>query len=279
MEPITVKGNHFFNSNPSIPFLIRGIDYRYDSTNSLNVSITTNPQLEDDLACRRDIPYLNTLGINTIVVDNIRPSTHGEIAGCMEQLRKAGIYVLVGIGTLSLNIQVRQAWDTDILQRFVTVVDSFMRYDNLLGFYITGSPITIPLVKGAVRDLKKYVGLKGRAIPIGYFGKIRGKDLSNALNCGEEQNSIDFLALDMGDLCDHPSKSVPMIEKAIVDHFDYSIPAFLYSRHCNSRTDSNTTMFDFLSQSNITKVMSGAVVFSYFNYNRDDDFSGLYSTS
>jgi hypothetical protein len=194
----------------------------------------------------------------------------------MEQLQKAGIYTMVGIGTLSLTIQSRQAWDVELMQRFMRVIDSFAGYDNVLGFYITGSPITIPFVRGAVRDLKKYVKSKGRAIPIGYLGKLRGKDMSNVLNCGDQPSSIDFLALDLGSDCNNPSKSVPMMKKAVADHLDYSVPTFAYSPQCNPRKVTNTSVFDFLSQPNITNVMSGAAVFSYFNYFRYDEFYGSY---
>jgi hypothetical protein len=194
----------------------------------------------------------------------------------MEQLQKAGIYTVVGIGTLSLTIQSRQAWDVELMQRFTSVIDTFAGYDNVLGFYLTGSPITMPFVRGAVRDLKKYIRSKGRPIPIGYLGKLRGKDISNALNCDDQESSIDFLAFDLGSDCNYPSKSEPMMKKAIADHLDYSVPTFIHSPQCNPRKVANTTALDFLTQPNLTSVMSGAVVFSYFSYFRYDEFYGSY---
>jgi len=192
----------------------------------------------------------------------------------MELLQKAGIYAMVGIGTLGLTIQSRQAWDSNLMQRFVSIIDDFVTYNNVLGFYITGSPITVPFVRGAVRDLKKYVKTKGRAIPIGYLGKLRGKDFSNIINCGDPQSAIDFLAFDLGSDCGDPFKSVSVVEKAMADHIDYSAPTFFYSPQCDSRKAVDASIFSSLTQPNITKVTSGAVVFSYFNYFRSIEFFG-----
>jgi hypothetical protein len=241
------------------------------------LSTIATPQLEDELACRRDIQYLTSLGINTIVVANIRPSTNGETAACMEQLQKAGIYVLVGVGTLVYNIQARQAWDTDLMQSLTSVIDGYMVYDNVLGFYITGSPITLPFVRAAVRDLRNYVKSKGRAIPIGYLGRIRGRDFSDILSCGDQQSSVEFIAHDLGEDCIDPSNAGPIVKKVIADYHDYMVPSFLYSPQCNAGMAGNSSSFDFLAQPNITQVLSGAVVFSYFNYLRYDDFPGLCS--
>jgi hypothetical protein len=240
------------------------------------MSTAVTAQLEDDAACRRDIPYLTSLGVNTIIVDNIRPALNGEHSACMELLQNAGIYTMVGLGTLGLTIQSRQAWDSDIMQRFASIIDDFGSYNNVLGFFVTGSPITVPFVRGAVRDLKKYVRKKGRAIPIGYLGKTRGKDLSNIINCGDPQNTIDFMALDLGSDCETRPKLISIVETVLADHSDYSAPTILYSPQCDSRKAVDASMFSPLTQSNVTKVMSGAVVFSYFNYLRSIEFPGSY---
>ena len=92
-------------------------------------------------------------------------------------------------------------------------MDTFIKYDNLLGFYVGNEIISkmdqshsAPFIKAAVRDMKAYRDRKGyRKVPIGYTAtdivELRPM-LQDYLTCGgNESEIIDFFGLNAYEWC------------------------------------------------------------------------------
>lgn len=85
-------------------------------------------------------------------------------------------------------------------------MDTFIKYDNLAGFWIgneiinsaTGSPAAV-YIKAAIADMKAYRNSKNyRAAPIGYsaadIAELRPM-LQNYLACGDSSSAVEFFGL------------------------------------------------------------------------------------
>jgi hypothetical protein len=242
-----------------LPFIIRGIQYQYEGDTLIDGTTSPLAQLEDERACNRDVPYLIKLRINTILIDMIKPATRSDYSACMEQLQKAGIYVLVGLAGINRNIPALQAWDRELQQTFISIVDGFYGYRNVLGFYLTGSPVTVPYVQAAARDLKLFLKSRGRKVPIGYAGLLRGRAFSDRLNCGDGESAIDFMALMTA--CDEVNQAMDIVT---VDHSTYSIPTLLHGFGWDPQTSTNISEFGNWFRRTAIGTLSGRVAFSYF---------------
>src|ERR1700742_4189229 len=141
------QGSHFFLGNSGAQFFIRGINYQDDGNTVANAASYLDP-LENSATCERDAKYLEELGVNTIVVQWLNPQS--DHLSCMKILEQKGIYVLAGLGAPNEMIQQRQIWDRELQDRFRNVIDSLRVHPNLLGFFITGSSITLPFVRAAI---------------------------------------------------------------------------------------------------------------------------------
>ena len=93
-------------------------------------------------------------------------------------------------------------WDLTLYNRYTSVVDTFQKYNNLLGFFagyeVSNAPnntIASAFVKAAVRDIKAYIAQKKyRTIGVGYATNddATRTELADYFNCGPQQNAIDF---------------------------------------------------------------------------------------
>jgi Glucanosyltransferase len=99
-------------------------------------------------------------------------------------------------------------WTTSQYTSFTKVIDTFQRYNNVAGFFITNEAVTTPnetaaapYIKAAVRDTKAYMKQNGgRYIPMGYsaadISSIRPM-FQNYLVCGPVEDTIDFFAVNI----------------------------------------------------------------------------------
>jgi 1,3-beta-glucanosyltransferase GAS1 len=196
-------------------------------------------------------------------VDWLKPDA--DHLACMEALQARGIYVLAGLSAPNENIFQTQTWDVDLKKRFTDLVENLAGHSNLLGFFLNGSPITLPFVKAAVRDLKTHMTKRlGRHIPIGYKGVDWGRDLSQALNCGNRSNSIDFLLLEPDSDCSAGSPLTPSMELIVKQYASYSVPLLLTTTSCNPKDATHLDTIRFLNDSTSVQVISGAVMLSYY---------------
>ncbi|KAF2666172.1 hypothetical protein BT63DRAFT_458535 [Microthyrium microscopicum] len=268
MEPITIKGSHFFYEQSGLQFFVRGIKYQYNppldrkGAKSTPANILQADPLIDIKDCERDIPFLKELGINTILVEYIRPDPETDHSPCMNAFQKAGIYVVVHLEASNESINQLQNWDRELKARWLRVVDNMAPFVNVLGFLSPSSYITYAFLKAAIRDVKKYIITKSyRQVPIISDGWVRGKDTLQPLNCGDKNSSIDVLFTHLEKCSDDTvtQQSIALTRKTLGD---YPSPVVYMAQNCGS-TNSVGSLHN-IFDSNATSFLSGAIMSSYF---------------
>jgi hypothetical protein len=276
VDPLVIKGQHFFYKTNGTEFFIKGVAYQPDAdANGTSTSTTFTDPLADETTCARDLPYLVGLKTNTIRVYAIDPTKNHD--ACMSMLAGAGIYVVNDLSspTESINRDDPQ-WSTDLYTRYTSVIDVMQAYTNTLGFF-AGNEVSnnntntqaSPFVKAAIRDMKAYIATKGyRTIPVGYAtsdnADIRGP-LADYFNCGDSSESIDFWGYNIYSWCGSDSSfTISGYSDRTEEFANYSVPAFFAEYGCNVPSprvfDETTALFS----SEMTGVWSGGIVYMYF---------------
>ncbi|EPX73343.1 cell wall protein Gas5 [Schizosaccharomyces octosporus yFS286] len=275
---LEIRGNAFFNSETNERFYIRGVDYQPGGSSS-----TTDPLAVVE-NCKRDIPYLKDLNINTIRVyqiDNI--ANHDE---CMKELEDAGIYVLLDLATSKNSISRLDAaasYNAIYLQGIFASVDAFKDYDNVLGFFagneVANEPknaATTTWVKAALRDTKKYLKNNSkRQIPVGYsaadVAEIR-LQCADFFACGDDAEArADFYGMNMYEWCGSGSSfTTSGYDQRMKEFANYSIPLFLSEYGCNTVSkesdgtpDRPFDEVDAIFSDKMSSVFSGGLVYEY----------------
>ncbi|CCE83071.1 Piso0_002847 [Millerozyma farinosa CBS 7064] len=278
--PITVQGNKFFYSDTGDQFFLRGIAYQplrkegevYDRTlENAYLDPLANPT-----TCLRDLEYFQDLNINLVRVYHIDPSANHDV--CMKAFSEAGIYVLADLSEPDLSINRDDpSWDTALFDRYKAVIDSFHKYNNILGFF-AGNEVTTskkntnasPFVRAAVRDIKDYIRKKNyRKIPIGYATNDDAEtrsSLSNYFVCGSNRtvNSIDFLGVNMYEWCGYSSYTTSGYRERTLEFKDYPVPVFFSEYGCNNVSPRPFTEVEALYGPTMSRVWSGGIAYSYF---------------
>ncbi|KAL9033144.1 MAG: hypothetical protein Q9214_007649, partial [Letrouitia sp. 1 TL-2023] len=113
-------------------FNLRTEDFSSNGTISGGTSYTD--PLADADKCNRDIPLMTQLQTNTIRVYAVDPTKNHD--DCMEALQNAGIYVILDLGEPKVSInRDTPEWSQTTYSRYTTVVDTFAKYTNTLGFF------------------------------------------------------------------------------------------------------------------------------------------------
>jgi hypothetical protein len=155
---------------------------------------------------------MKDLGVNSIRVYHVDPQSNHD--DCMRTFADAGIYVWLDLDTVTTYIlQEDPYWTPFQFSRYAEVMDAFIQYKNIAGFWIgneiintvTGSSAAL-YIKAAVADMKAYREFKNyRAVPIGYSAAdIAGLRpwLQDYLVCGSDPNAaIDFFGLNSYEWC------------------------------------------------------------------------------
>jgi Glucanosyltransferase len=132
--------------------------------------------LADPGACTRDIPYLQELGMNTLIVREVIPSAQHSI--CMERLADAGIYVIFDIrgptsASYILDGLIWTPTDYTLFEYLEALIDMAQEYPNTLGFRVTirdNDIDHIPEYKSWISHMKEHIQSKGyRRMPIGFL--------------------------------------------------------------------------------------------------------------
>ncbi|KAL7921225.1 glycoside hydrolase family 72 protein [Trichoderma austrokoningii] len=283
LQPIQIKGSKFFYENGT-QFFLKGVAYQQDS--SANGATPTSTKFVDPLAnednCKRDIPLLSQLGTNVIRTYSIDPTA--DHSACMSMLNDAGIYVISDLSNpqQSINRDDPQ-WDVDIFTHFQEVVDSFANYTNVIGFFV-GNEVTnnatttnaSSYVKAAVRDVKQYIkDKKYRAMGVGYAADDDA-DIRNQIaayfNCGPTEESVDFFGYNVYEWCGQSTFETSGYNRILNFFKNYSVPVFFAEYGCNKPSGAAGRVFQetgALYAENMTEVLSGGVVYEYFEEDND----------
>ncbi|SCU98818.1 LAMI_0F16358g1_1 [Lachancea mirantina] len=291
LPAIEVVGNKFFYSNNGTQFYMKGVAYQADSANTTSGESFNDP-LADFSACSRDIPYLQAVGTNVIRVYALNTSLdHTE---CMEALADAGIYVVADLSEPSLSInRDSPSWTIDLYNRYMSVVDLFQNYTNVLGFF-AGNEVTnnksnsdaSPFVKAAIRDVKAYIKQKGyRDIPVGYSSnddEDTRVPMADYFACGSDDVKADFYGINMYEWCGQSTFQESGYADRTKDFANLTIPAFFSEYGCNAVQPRKFQEVQALYGKNMTDVWSGGIVYMYFeeanNYGLVSIVNGKVST-
>ncbi|KAI9743797.1 MAG: hypothetical protein M1818_002531 [Claussenomyces sp. TS43310] len=203
----TSEGNQFYIKDAEQLTLVTGVAYQG----------SPNDPLVDSTQCAADAALMTTLGTNSIRVYHVDPSQDHD--GCMKIFADAGIYIWLDLDTFTTYIlqvdenQDTPYWNAYQYSMYAQVMDVFIQYDNLAGFWIANEAINTaagsaaaPYIKAAVADMKAYRDAKGyRQVPIGYsaadIAELRPM-LQYYLACGDDASqAIDFFGLNSYEWC------------------------------------------------------------------------------
>ncbi|POS83237.1 hypothetical protein EPUL_005790, partial [Erysiphe pulchra] len=281
LQPIIIKGSHFFYENGT-EFFIRGVAYQQDIIN-LSASSTGTTSYSDPLAdknaCKRDVPLLKELGANLIRVYAIDPTADHSF--CMQLLQDAGIYVIQDLSnpTSSINRE-KPSWTIDLFANYAGVIDALAKYSNVVGFF-AGNEVSNEVnntqasafVKAAVRDMKAYIKLKEyRPMGVGYATNddptIR-IPLAHYFNCGDPSESIDFWGYNIYSWCGDSSFTNSGYDQRTLEFANYSVPAFFAEYGCNTIRPRKFSEVKAIYGDQMTKVWSGGIMYMYFQEAND----------
>ncbi|KAJ6439559.1 1,3-beta-glucanosyltransferase gel3 [Purpureocillium lavendulum] len=233
LDPVEVYGNKFFNKDGS-QFFIKGVAYQ----------LVPDDPLIDTNQCKLDAGLMKDLGANAIRVYHVDASKDHD--GCMKAFDDAGVYVMLDMDTFNTYIEPTMLyWNSSQFEKFSDVMDTFQKYDNLLGLFVGNeniakrqdSPVA-PFIKAAARDMKAYRDRKGyRKIPVGYSAadiqELRPM-LQNYLTCGGNSSEIvDFFALNSYSWCDPSTYQQSTYDKLQEYAKNFPVPIFFSETGCN----------------------------------------------
>lgn len=282
------QGQYLFHSSNGTQFFIKGVAYQQgiapgggSETQGANSFIDS---IADSTSCLRDIPDLQTLGVNTIRVYALDPTA--DHSTCMNALNAANIYVIADLGVPGESInRDTPAWTTDLFARYQAVIDNMAQYQNTLGFFAgnevtnnkTNSPASA-FVKAAVRDSKAYILSKnfGRWIGVGYATNDDADtrdNLASYFNCGSEPAAaVDFWGYNIYEWCGQSTFQSSGYQERTQAFSNYSVPAFFSEYGCNNPGGGEARVWQetgVLYSDEMNKVWSGGIVYEYFQEQND----------
>ncbi|KAJ5033308.1 Glucanosyltransferase-domain-containing protein [Bipolaris maydis] len=278
VDPIVIKGSKFFMKNSGEQFFMKGVAYQQEVNSNTTATSTdglkiTDP-LADSAACKRDIAMLKKLDTNTIRVYAIDPSK--DHTDCMSQLADAGIYVVADLSEPGLSINRDDpGWTVDLYNRYTSVVDEMMKFDNTLGFFagneVSNQPnntVASAFVKAAVRDTKAYIKSKNyREIGVGYAtnddAEIR-ENMANYFDCGDRDSAIDFWGYNIYSWCGASSFTKSGYDVQTKNFEKYNVPVFFAEYGCNTPRPRLFTEVQALYGKDMYGIWSGGIVYMYF---------------
>ncbi|KAI0970765.1 Glucanosyltransferase-domain-containing protein [Xylaria arbuscula] len=231
---IETLGNKFFTSDGD-QFFIKGVAYQ----------LVPDDPLVDAAQCARDASLMEKLGVNTIRVYHV--DADGDHDACMDTFAKAGIYAMVDMDTFTTYILPDDpSWNDTQFNSYAKVMDTFQKYDNLLGLFVGNEIIALnnqslaaPFIKSATRDLKAHRDAKGyRKIPVGYsatdIAELRPW-LQDYLTCGgNSSENIDFYGINSYQWCDPSSYMGSGYANLESLGQDFPVPIFFSETGCNT---------------------------------------------
>ncbi|KAJ7463491.1 1,3-beta-glucanosyltransferase [Mycena galericulata] len=279
------KTGRYLYSDDGSRFYLKGITYQGQSPGF-------SDNLADSAGCARDLPNLQHLGANAIRVYSVDSSLNHD--ACMSALSSAGIYVMyVQSPPRPLNGSidtVDPAWSTNLLDQYITTINVFSKYDNVLAYNVGNEVVNetfstaAPYVKAAARDVKAYLSSISSPVLVGYAAKDGNitaiSPLAEYLSCdpsGKDSGStsIDIFGLNNyfritipSEWCDPGGDTPPTAtyDSLNAAFQNYDVVAYFSefgSENCNPKvrvwTETGT-----LFTLPMTNIWSGGLAFNYF---------------
>ncbi|KAK5660982.1 hypothetical protein OQA88_12359 [Cercophora sp. LCS_1] len=233
VEAITAVGNKFFTTSGK-QFIAKGLAYQ----------LTEDDPLIDAEQCSRDVQLMKTLGTNSLRVYHVDPTADHD--QCMSLFDEAGIYLMIDLDTFDTYILPNDPWwNQTQVDRYAEVMDAFIKYDNVLAFFVGNEIIArsnqsqaAPYIKAASRDMKAHRDRKGyRKVPIGYsaadIAELRPM-LQDYLTCGgNASENIDFFALNSYSWCDPSTYQTSGYNGLQRQAKDFPVPILFSETGCN----------------------------------------------
>ncbi|CED84997.1 glycoside hydrolase family 72 protein [Phaffia rhodozyma] len=231
--------------------------------------------LADASACRRDLPYLQQLGVNAVRIYSVNASLdHSE---CMSLFEGAGIYTIIDL-SLPQNGSINRAspaWTTNLLDLYTTTIEVFNQYDNVLAYNIGNEVVTLssntdtaPFIKAAARDTKAFIKSINSTALVGYSSTDGDNEwrnpLATYLSCASDETSIDLYGLNNYRWCGGQTYNSSGWSTTTQLYQNLTIPAYFSEYGCNSVRPRIWDETPALYQAPATDVWSGGVAFSYF---------------
>ncbi|KAL3491859.1 Glucanosyltransferase-domain-containing protein [Aspergillus germanicus] len=195
-------------------------------------------------------------------------------------LNDAGMYVVVfmnSLNTASPNTT-NPTWNTDDFAEKSAIIDALAAYDNVLAFLLFDelpAAEDAPYSKAKVRDMKAYIASKDyRAIPVGYGMYLHPSREENVyLNCGDEDDSVDFFALQTNAWCGDSLSEIGW--DVYLEHFDgYSVPVIMAEYGCANSEEPGTEV-SVLYGEEMVDVFSGGLLYVYAGAPEGKSIPGL----
>lgn len=267
-------------------FYIKGVAYQPQgqvaantAANAANGGFPDYSSFIDPLSsgtnCTRDLPYLQQLGVNAIRVYSVDAAANHD--SCMTTFSSAGIYLILDV-SLPLNGSIDRAspsWSTNLLDAYITTIDAFAKYDNVLAYNVGNEVINLPIntdaapyVKAAARDIKAYLTSKGSTALVGYASVDGDEDfrvpLANFLTCGNDTISIDLYGLNNYEWCGSSTYATSGWEEITNDFSGIQVASYMSEYGCITNPPRLWQEVPVLYSQPVTNVFSGGVAFSYF---------------
>lgn len=265
---------------------MKGIAYQQD-TAAMGQTNENKTEYIDPLAneqlCKRDVPLLEELGINTIRTYAIDPEKNHD--ACMKLLDDAGIYVISDLSQPELSIKRdNPQWNVPLYNRYKAVVDELAQYSNTIGFFAgnevsdaTNNTEASAYVKAALRDTKRHIQDSdfGRPLGVGYASndhpEIR-EEIAQYFNCGEDIEATDYWGYNIYSWCGESTMARSGYNDQIDFFSDYNVPVFFAEYGCNVPDGAEGRIFQetgALYNDEMTEVFSGGIVYMYFQEEND----------
>jgi len=267
LEPITVKGNAFFQGNNR--FYVRGIDYQPGGSSNL-VDPLADPEI-----CKRDIAKFKELGTNVVRIYSVDNSANHDT--CMQELADAGIYLVLDTNTPDYSINRADpapSYNSVYLQNVFATIDIFVKYSNTLAFFSANEVInddkttaTAPYVKAVTRDMRAYMKARGhRQVPVGYSAADVAEsrmEMAHYMNCGTDEERSDFFAFNDYSWCNPSSYQVSGWDQKVKNFTGYGLPIFLSEYGCIKPRPRTFGEVKALYSKEMTPVYSGGLAYEY----------------
>lgn len=219
----------------------------------------------------------------------------------MSVFNAVGIYVILDVnsplGGESIDRYTpSNSYNENYLKRVFSIIDAFMGYSNVLGFFAgnevindaTSAKVSPPYIRAVQRDMKNYISLHAnRTIPVGYSAaddatlRIAGWEY---LQCGGDEDSdsdifisrSDFYGLNSYQWCSGVSTWATSGYPALVSSFaDSSIALFFSEFGCNTASPRTFTEINGgVYTEEMLKVFDGGLI---YEFSEEDNKFGLVS--